>query len=152
MGTSSTGRFCPRCGTTNPPDYNFCANCHLPLPGGPPAPAAIAWTNSGPGEPMPLPGSSTPSENVLEIGQGAAGVVFIWIGIPLLLIGMGLLVGAAVAHQGAQSFDQACSANPLCTTSAPDPSGALTAVGVIVLILAIGLVAFGIKQYSERAR
>ena len=64
------------------------------------------------------------------------------LGVVLILIGIGLLAAAAAAHQAVANFNQACSQNPICQPQA-DPSGAMTAGGVVLLLLGSVLAIYG---------
>ncbi|MGA7861997.1 MAG: zinc ribbon domain-containing protein [Thermoplasmata archaeon] len=147
MAAQAPSQFCPFCGTSNPPGYNFCLQCHRALPpAGPVAPSA----------PAPEPDSfqlvtarRDATTLSLNVGRGFWGILFLYLGIPMLLIGIGLLIGSVVVAQGVANFNQACSMNPLCSPQ-PDPSGAFAAGGVVVLILGIVLVAYGISQYRNQ--
>ncbi|HLY77410.1 MAG TPA: hypothetical protein VKT21_05955, partial [Thermoplasmata archaeon] len=91
----------------------------------------------------------TGAGTTINVGRGAAGLFFVYIGVPLLLIGILLLVVAGLVAQGAASFNQACSTNPLCTP-APDPCGGFAAGGVLILLIGIGVVAYGFSQYRDQ--
>ncbi len=73
------------------------------------------------------------------------GGVFVAVGIPLLIFGILALVAAAVVAQGTASFNQACAQNSLCTPE-PDPSGGIAAAGVLLLVIAIVLIAYGASR------
>ncbi len=142
-----TPGLCPFCGTTNPPGFNFCAQCHHALPG------AASASPAAPPPPQDafqlVTAQRTGAGTTINVGRGAAGLFFVYIGLPLLLIGIMLLVVAGLVAQGAASFNQACSTNPLCTP-APDPSGGFAAGGVLILLIGIGLVAYGFSQYRDQ--
>ena len=147
MSVATPDRFCPYCGATNPPGYNFCQQCHRALPGtDPPSPGP---PSTPPDSFQLVTAQRSGSSTTISVGRGAAGLLFMYIGIPLILVGIFLLIGASVAAQGAATFNQACSMNSLCTP-APDPSGALAAGGVLVLLIGILLAAYGFSQYRSQ--
>jgi hypothetical protein len=149
MAAATNGQFCPFCGATNPPGFNFCQQCHKPLPGtGPLSPGA---------SPPPPPDSfrlvttqQSAYGTTINVGRGAAGLLFIYLGIPFLLLGIGLLIGASVAAAGAASYDSTCAMISGCTP-APDISGGLAAGGVVILLIAIVLIGYGFSQYRSQS-
>ncbi|HYA69959.1 MAG TPA: zinc ribbon domain-containing protein [Thermoplasmata archaeon] len=118
---------CPRCGGPNPRSAAFCQFCSAPLPGVPSP------------EPVPVRPGGPDSFQLATSGQPeypVARVVLLIFGILLFVGGLVLFGIAASVHQTVQSFNQACMQNPTCTPES-DPSGAITGVGVAVLIIGI---------------
>ncbi len=66
----------------------------------------------------------------------------------MVLIGPTLLATAAAVHQSVSSFNQACAQNSLCQPQ-PDPSGGMTAGGVLLRVIAVLLVAVGVSRYRS---
>ena len=159
MASVEPSGFCPYCGSTNPPDYSFCVTCHRRLPG-----SGTETSSSIPSTPKQAFDSSSfvapppdryrlvtddPAANRLDVGRGVAGLFFIYIGIPLLLVGIGLLAFAGPVHDAAATANQACSPMYPCAAP-PDFSGAMYAGGALLLIMALGLVGYGIYSYANR--
>ena len=71
-----------------------------------------------------------------DAGSGVLGIISLIFGILLLVGGLVLFGVAAAVHQGVVSFNQACAQNPSCTPES-DPSGAITGVGVALLVIGI---------------
>jgi hypothetical protein len=119
--------MCARCGGPNPPTASVCQFCQAPLPLVP----APGWISEQPAasDNFQLVTAEQPSYPV-------ARVVLVVFGILLVVGSLILFSVAAVVHQNVQSFNQSCAKNPLCTPES-DPSGAITGVGVAVLILGI---------------
>lgn len=86
----------------------------------------------------------------IDVGRRAGGLVFVWIGVAVLLLGVGLLVGAAVEQQGVASYNSACSRIASCTP-APDPSATLAIAGGLFVAMGVGFLALGGYQYAYRA-
>jgi len=131
--------MCPRCGGPNPPLSSFCQFCGSPLAG------PLGFT-------LPPP-PSVPPPNFQPVAPNrdeheGPGLALLVVGILLIVVGLVLFGVAAVVHQGVQSFNNACSQNPLCTPQS-DPSGAITGAGVGVLILGIVLLIFGVSIYRR---
>jgi len=74
-------------------------------------------------------------------------VILLVFGILLAVAGLIGLGVAAFVSQGVQSFNHACAQNPLCTPE-PDPSGAITAVAVVLLVVGILLALGGFRLRS----
>lgn len=125
---------CPRCGAPFVPGAARCAYCGSPLP--------------DPGLLLPPPPVPTASSDPFRLAQTP---VTSWrgpalgLGIGLTVLAVLLFVGAAIAQAGTQSFNQACAQNPVCTP-APDPAGAITFGGVVVLIIGLGLLAYALTR------
>lgn len=123
---------CPHCGATNPPRAAVCEYC-----GGGLSPIVLPASTGG-----------APAEDSFRLvtapGQSPSGIgtALLIVGILVLLIGIGLLFAAAAAHQGVVSFNEACSQNPSCQPES-DPSGAITAVGVVLILLGLVLSVYG---------
>lgn len=130
-GTPASGA-CVRCGAPNPPLATVCGYCGNSLQVPSPATGAL---------PAPRPDTfrlvTTSQDN-----PSAGGLILLILGIIICLTGIGLLVGAVVVHQGVQTFNNACAQNPLCTPE-PDPSGAMTAGGIVLLIVGLILAYYG---------
>jgi hypothetical protein len=136
IGAGVPGR-CPHCGAANPFGVVTCRYCNGALP------------PTGPVYPPPPPPSRDNFRLVNDEDTGAGSVIAFVVGGLLLLAGVGLLIGAAVAHQGAQSYDQSCAQMPNCSP-APDPSGAFTAGGIFLLIVALVVLVWGFMARSDR--
>lgn len=141
-------QFCPFCGSTNPAGYNFCLHCHHALPVTGPAGGTAA---PEPPDTFQLvtarPDATSMSVNV---GQGFWGILFLYLGIPMLLTGIGALVVASFVSQGVASYNQTCAMIPGCVPEG-NPSGAIAAAGVVILLVAIVLVWAGYNSYRNRA-
>lgn len=85
----------------------------------------------------------------VDIGRGTASLLLLWIGVAVLVVGLMMVVGAAIEHQGVTDFNNACSKNPVCTPSS-DPSGAFLLGGGILLVLGVVIAAVGGAQYARR--
>ena len=142
---AAASRFCPYCGSSNSSDFNFCANCHRQLP---PASAGDPTPSMAPTY-LPSP-TARPflAAGTFDVGPRAGGLVFVYIGLPLLIFGILALVGASLASSGTASYNQQCSKIPQCTPQA-DPSGTFAAAGVLLLLLGIGFMVWGISQYNR---
>ena len=122
---------CPHCGAPASSSATFCTYCGGALGGPPRFPPPPAYS-----PPVAYPSTS-------PIGpHSAIGIVLLVLGILLVLTGIGLLVTAAVIHQGVQSFNQACAQNSLCQPQS-DPSGAIGVGGVVLLLLGIVMAIIG---------
>jgi hypothetical protein len=149
MASPIGSQFCPYCGATNPAGYNFCQQCHKPLPASGSTAAQTPWPT--PADSFQLvTAQRSGSATTLNVGRGTAGLLFIYLGIPFLLLGIGLLIGAGIAAAGTASYDATCSMIPNCTP-APDISGGLAAGGVVVLLIGILLMAYGFSQYRSQS-
>jgi hypothetical protein len=142
--------FCPYCGTSNPPSFNFFEKCHRPLPG-----THVEDDLEAPTPPLDLSSVDSPRRidrsTTINVGRGTAGLVFVYIGIPLVVMGILLLAIASVTAGAAASFNQTCSTNPTCQAQpAPaNPSDAFAGAGALVLILGILLAGYGFVQYAR---
>jgi hypothetical protein len=130
-GPSAPGA-CPRCGATNPVTSNVCQYC-----GGPLAP-----TNVRTETPYVRTEDSFRLVTSSDVSHPISGTLLLVLGILFVVIGIGLLALAAGVHQSVESFNQACSQNPLCQPQS-DPSGGLTAGGVVLMIIGIILAIYG---------
>ena len=75
------------------------------------------------------------------------GLILLYYGIPLILAGIGAFFAAYFEAQSVAAFNNACSMNPICTP-APDFSGAIAVLGVVLLIIGLILTFYGWSQYS----
>lgn len=67
------------------------------------------------------------------------------IAIPLVIFGVIALGASAVIAQGVASYNSGCSRIPGCTPQS-DPSGAVAAVGVVLLLIGIVLIVYGASR------
>jgi len=146
MGTEISRGFCPHCGATNPPDFNYCGQCHELLPSLSSRPIGAA--DEVVAQPAPIlsmrrAGSTT----FVSLGRQAPGLLFLYFGISLIIAGIGAFFAAYLEAQSVASFNSACSRNPICTP-APDYSGAIAGLGVVLLIIGLILTYIGWSQYS----
>jgi hypothetical protein len=92
-------------------------------------------------------GGEAPSETQ-GIVRGSGGLIFVYFGIVVLLAGIFALVAASIEASGVASFNSACAMNPLCTP-APNYSGEITAVGVLLLVVALILFGLAYRAYQN---
>jgi len=123
---------CPRCGAPNPPTFNVCQYC-----GGP-----LGLVKGRAEIPRAPPEDSFRLVTSSDLTHPVSGTLLLVLGILFVVIGIGLLALAAGVHQSVQSFNQACSQNPLCQPQS-DPSGGITAGGVVLIIIGIPLSIYG---------
>ena len=133
-GAAPSGR-CPRCGKNNLPGGRFCQYCGGALSAATPTRSAPV---SPPNDRLRLVTSEPPTPS-------AGGIVLLVLGVVLALLGVGLLAGSVVVHEGVQSFDQVCGQNPLCHPE-PDPSGPMAVGGAVLLIVGILLAVNGFAR------
>ena len=140
-------QFCPFCGNSNPSGYNFCLNCHHALPVG--GPAASATSPGAPDSFRLVTDRPDATSMSVNVGRGFWGLLFLYLGIPMLLGGIGALVVAAVISDGVTSSNQTCAMIPGCVPES-DPSGLVAGAGVVILLIAIVLVWVGYSSYRDR--
>ncbi len=123
---------CPHCGAPTLASAAHCTYCGSVLPN--PAPfGPPAFAGPPRYDPYRVPARDNEEER-------AVGVVAIVLGAILLVSGVAALAAAAYVHDSIASFDSGCQ-NPC--TPAPDPSGAIAAVGVVMLLVALVVIAVG---------
>jgi hypothetical protein len=71
--------------------------------------------------------------------------LYLRVSIPLILFGVIALGASVLIHEGVTSWDQGCSRIPSCTPQS-DPSGGVAALGVVLLLIGIVLLAYGLNQ------
>lgn len=130
--------MCAQCGGPNPPGASVCQFCRSPLTALPPVEAPV----------VPAGEDTFRLVTAKQAEHPMARFGMVYFGIALIVIGIILFAVGAAAHQSAQSFNQACSQNPLCTPQS-DPSGGLYAAGAIVLVLGLVLVGVGWRLYAR---
>ncbi len=124
---------CARCGGPNPATATSCQWCGGAL--------ALAPPPSG-YQPLRLPAT-------YRRPYGSPGAVIG--GVLLIVFGLIALAAAAVVNDGVNSYNQACSQNPACQgNQQSNPSGGIAAVGIVMLIIGGGLIAYGVRRYSPR--
>ncbi len=125
---------CSRCGGPNPHIASTCQWCGGSL--------AVAAPPSG-YQPILLPAT-------YRRRSGSPGAVIG--GVILIVFGLLALVAAAVVNDGVTSFNQACSQNPACQgNQQSNPSGGIAAVGIVILIVGGGLIAYGVRRDEPSA-
>ena len=125
---------CARCGGPNPPGATTCQWCSQQLEIAPP-PATPTLEYQPLDSPVEAPTNSY-----------APGLYY-RVGIPLLLIGIVALIGAAVVSSGVSSYNQTCAQIPSCVPQS-DPSGGIAAIGVVLLLIGIVIIVYGATRPS----
>lgn len=92
-------------------------------------------------------GGPPPSENY-GIIRGSGGLIFVYFGVFILIAGISALAMASFEASSVATFNNACAQNPLCTPE-PDYSGSITAVGAVLLLLALGLFGLAYRAYQK---
>lgn len=130
---------CGRCGGPSPSGAVACEWCGAALfPVSPPLPVPQGY--------RPLPVPAVPPRD------GSSSEVFYLVSIPLLVVGVLVLVAAALVSAGVNSFDRSCSQNPACQgNQPPDPSGAIAAGGVALIGVGVVMVGLGASRGSARS-
>ena len=131
---------CGRCGGPNPPDAVACQWCDASLvrsDATPPSPAGY--------RPLDLP--ALPRESALTPLPTTSPWLYYRAGIPLTIIGIVVLIIAAVVAQGVASYNSTCSQIPNCTPQS-DPSGGIAAFGVILLVIGLVVLGYGATRRS----
>ncbi len=126
---------CAHCGAVSRLGTLRCPYCglDLPLPPSPPVAAPVLFPRPDPYRLVPSTPASAPTSALVIVG------------IVLAVLGVFVLIGAAVVHQGVVSYNQGCSQIP-DGSAAADPSGGIAAGGAILIILAVILVALGLSK------
>ena len=134
-GPMAPGTFpptCPRCGALTLAGAAHCTTCGSALPN--PAPFGPPGFAGPPRyDPYRVPASHDEEER-------AVGVVAIVLGAILLVSGVAALAAAAFLHASVASFNSGCQSP---CTPAPDPSGAIAAVGIVMLLVGLVVMAVG---------
>ena len=132
---------CARCGGPNPPGARVCQWCQASLP--------------APVESVPGPGGY----RSLELPSGSRGPglgslpttspwLYLRVAIPLIIFGVIALGASAAIHQGVVTYNQGCSQIPDCVPQS-DPSGGVAALGIILLVIGIALLAYALSLRSS---